>query len=151
MRCSGNPTRGGTSYFGRWRAARAASAAILGAGCGGGFPPPSLVSTAPILGLPLTLSLANAAPLRPGLVAASLRPPLGLSLGGACTLFADLAEPLAFLPLNTDAAGAWSLGLLLPSECDLEGIAVIAQAAVFGTAGPLGLDLSNGVRLVFGR
>lgn len=141
----------GSSGFGRWRSARAASVAILGAGCGGGVPPISLGSTAPILGLALTLSVANAAPLRPGLFAASLRPPLGLSLGGACTLFTDLADPLAILPLNTDAAGAWSLGLSLPSECDLEGVAIIAQAAVFGTAGPLGLDLSNGVRLVFGR
>jgi hypothetical protein len=119
----------------------------VGSGCGAGPVPPSLHMNAPILGETLALRLFDGAPNAAGFLAASGIPAAPLALGSGCTAFVDLATFIQFLPVATDAAGAWSLFLPLPYQPSLVGVTLITQVALLPTAGPLGVDLSNGVVL----
>ena len=57
----------------------------------------------------------------------------------------DLATFAPFTPVITDPAGSWIFSMGVPGDPNLAGLQVVLQMAIFGTAGPLGLDLSNGL------
>lgn len=123
----------------------AATVADLGGGCGAGTP--NLASTAPMLGQAFTLSIAGAAPNAFGevLLSGPTAPPFPI---GGCTVFIDLAGYLSLFPVATGATGASSFSLVLPGGPGLAGMQLILQAYVAPSAGPLGLDLTNGLFLV---
>jgi hypothetical protein len=52
--------------------------------------------------------------------------------------------------VTTTAVGTWAFSVGLPTDPSLVGIQAAMQAALFGTAGPLGLDISNGLIVTIG-
>ena len=80
----------------------------------------------------------------------------GLSLGtatpatiGNCKVYVDLGLPVVWLPVRTNATGAWSLSGLVPDNRALIGIALGCQG-LLASAAPLGFDLTNGLRVTAG-
>jgi hypothetical protein len=62
-----------------------------------------------------------------------------------CNVFIDLATLVQWLPFATEAAGVWSTSFMLPNTPALIGAQVALQAALFPTAAPLGIDITNGL------
>ena len=71
-------------------------------------------------------------------------------VGFGCVVELDLATYAAFTPVVASPLGTWMFTIGVPSDPALLGLTVALQAALFGTAGPLGLDLSNGVIITVG-
>lgn len=128
-----------------------ASSTPVGAGCGGGPAAPVLSCTPPVIGQNVTIAIANGTPLTSGGLFMSPPPAAPTPVGGGCTVYLDLAtyQPL-IQPITTDAAGNWSIVLGVPNDNALAGLSVMLQAALFPTAGPLGLDITNGVLVTAG-
>jgi hypothetical protein len=122
----------------------------LGTGCG--TTTPLLVSTVPHFGQTFTLSVSQAPAATSGLVffgAPALNP---IALGSGCNVFIDLATLVQWLPFATDASGGpWSTSFMLPNTPTLIGAEVALQAALFPTAAPLGIDITNGLLETFGN
>ena len=53
-------------------------------------------------------------------------------------------------PLAADPTGAWGVAVFLPADGNLVGLQVALQIVLVPTAGPFGLDLSNGLYLTLG-
>ena len=94
----------------------------------------------------LTQGTPNAA----GLMFFSGIPPAPIPLGWGCTVALDLATFAELFPVVADSTGAWALTFLLPVDPNLVGVQVGLQIALLPTAGPLGLDLSNGLYVTIG-
>ncbi|HYC78198.1 MAG TPA: hypothetical protein VEI02_11280 [Planctomycetota bacterium] len=134
-----------------YAAVPAAVSTLLGGGCGatgGGvltFPPPKLGAT-------LTIAWAGASPSALGNAAFDFAPPSASALGAGCFFHLDLAHAATWwlVPIATDAAGAASLSIPVPSIPLLAGLPVTAQLVLLGTAGPFSFDLSPGVATTLG-
>ncbi|MBL8897246.1 MAG: CRTAC1 family protein [Planctomycetes bacterium] len=136
-----------------------ASATIVGAGCPGtGGLVPSLSSLQPpLLGAPLVIALAQAAPNTPAFFLAALNPvPVPLPLGNGCTLELDLATSFALLQTSTNLVGNALLPVAIPSsreflgaEILLQGVVLDPQGAPLPGGGPR-LTLSNALALRLG-
>ncbi|MBL9077600.1 MAG: VCBS repeat-containing protein [Planctomycetes bacterium] len=127
-----------------------AAVAPLGPGCG---TPTVPVATAgvPRLGAvcPLTVAQAAAASIAGFWLSLPQSPPLGL--GAGCSLHLAPAH-LSVLGLAvTDAAGSAAIGWSIPDLPALLGLEAATQAAVLTSGSPLGLQFSNGLRLLLGR
>lgn len=121
----------------------------VGAGCGGAGTP-AFSSNVPQIGHDVILSLSQGSPNKAGALFYSSVPSSALPLGGGCTVQLDLATFAELLPVATNSSGAWSLMVPLPSDPALAGLIQVMQIALFGTSGPLGFDLSNGLVATIG-
>jgi hypothetical protein len=127
-----------------------ASVVSVGTGCGGDGMP-ALTCTPPQLGHLITLSLTQGTPNASGSIYYSTGILTGVIwLGSGCMLALDLPTAAPLTPVVTDPSGAWALMLLMPSDPNLLGVQVALQGALFGTEGPLGFDLSNGLIVTVG-
>jgi hypothetical protein len=72
-------------------------------------------------------------------------PAAPLALGFGCSVEVDLAAVSPLIPVTASLTGGWASAFPVPFDPNLVGVVVALQIALFGTAGPLGLDLSNGV------
>lgn len=128
-----------------------ASTSTVGPGCSdGGGPGPSLtLSAPPILGSSVTLSIAGAVPISPGMLFMS--PPGPASpLPGGCTLYV-LNGSLVFLGfVGTDGAGGWSLAVTVPSDAFLECVSVTLQAIILPSSTPPFYQVTDGLEAVLG-
>jgi hypothetical protein len=128
----------------------AASATPVGSGCGGAGAP-LLSCNPPVIGQNVTFSITNGTPLVSGALFASTVPAAPIVLGSGCAVYLDLATYFPLInPLATDSSGAWLLTLPVPNDAGLVGLTLALQAALFGTAGPLGLDITNGLDVMVG-
>lgn len=122
----------------------------VGLGCGGGPVAPLLWTSLPILATTSTFSLGHGAPLAVGDLYVSSIPAAPLAIGGGCHVYLDLPSAFPLLPIVTDPSGTWVFALNLPNLPGLSGAQVAVQGVLYGTAGPLGVDLTNGVNLTIG-
>lgn len=126
----------------------AASVVDLGGGCGAAVPP-VLTATPPRGCATCTITVTGATPGYAGILALSLPAAAPLVLGGGCTLHVNTA---VFYPVLFTAtpAGEFEFAVPMPPHVAVMGIEVTTQAAILGTAGSLGFDLSNGLSLTCG-
>jgi hypothetical protein len=127
-----------------------AAAREVGEPCGQGPLLPTLHASRPLIGQASTI-LAQSAPLGvSGFLLASLAPDLPVSLGvPGCALH---VAPATFVILHTvpGSAATWSTGLPVPPFRQFMGLELALQAVYAPTQGPVGADLTNGVRLRLG-
>lgn len=128
----------------------AAASIPIGAGCGAAPFVPSLSVGAPVLGSFITFAVANGTHNTSGGLYFSGIPGAPLPLGAGCTAYVDIATVAQLFPIATNASGSWSLMVQVPLAPALAGVQVSLQAALLPTAGPLGLDLTNGVHATIG-
>jgi probable HAF family extracellular repeat protein len=126
----------------------AGSVAALGPGCGAGVAP-ALSATRPRLGMPLTFALQGI-PSATGTLVVSNPPAAPTAIGPSCWAYIDLAAYAELAPVTTDSGGFWSTTFAVPNDGSLLGSNFALQAAIFPTAGPLGLDVSNGLLATIG-
>jgi len=105
---------------------------------------------APRIGHDLVFALTQATPNGSGTLYYSGVPATPISLGSGCFVELDLATFNAFAPVVADPAGSWATTVPVPADVSLVGFQVALQIAIFGTAGPLGLDISNGLIVTVG-
>jgi hypothetical protein len=98
----------------------------------------------------VALSLTQVTPNASGFLYYSAVPAAPIALGSGCIVQLDAGTVSPLVPVTADAAGAWALSLAMPPDQSLVGVQAALQIALFGTAGPLGLDLSNGVIATIG-
>jgi hypothetical protein len=104
-----------------------------------------LACSSPRIGQSGVVTLIDGTPGVSGFVWAGGIPAAPYVLGSGCTVEVDLATAFPIFPVTTNSSGHWITGFALPPDPALVGIQAAMQAALFNTAGPLGLDLSNGV------
>lgn len=121
----------------------------VGAGCGGAGLP-TLGLTAPRIGTVANFSLTGGTPNAYGSVLVSTVPALPTVIGGGCVVQLDLGTLIEFAAFSADSNGSWDMNLALPYDPNLVGISFAVQAVLFPTAGPLGIDLTNGVTATIG-
>jgi hypothetical protein len=124
-----------------------ASTSAFGAGCPGAAGTPVLASTAPVLGDPaFAMDLVGGAPLAPCAIAlATATRPLPL---GGCTVHVD--GTIASRLFVTSTGGFASLKFAVPPQPTFRGMQLFGQAVVLDAASPIGLALTNGLRVVLG-
>jgi len=127
----------------------AAGSTAIGSGCGGAGSP-ILAVTPPRIGHNTVLTLSGATPAASGFVYGSAVPPAPVTVGGWYTAYVDLATFIPIVAATTDATGAYTTSFWITPDPGLVGLQAAMQAALFGTQGPLALDLSNGVLLLVG-
>jgi hypothetical protein len=114
----------------------------LGA-CGGSSFFPRLGASRPIVGQNMTITGLDGPANTGGVLVFSLRPPYPAYLGvSSCFAWFDLGAGSALAPLTQPQ---WNLVLPVPAVPQLAGLEIALQSYYAPTAGPLGLDLSNGV------
>lgn len=120
----------------------------LGPGCGGVGATPGLALTSgcAAVGGVLDATASDLTPNSAGALYVSLGAATPFPLGGGCSVYLDLAGALILLPVLADPIGGWSGSVPLPDTTGLAGQAFTLQGATFGTAGPLGIDLTAGLR-----
>lgn len=136
----------------RWRdpAAAAASSTTVGTGCGG-VGTPMLTTSPPIIGSPVYISLTGATPMAAGSLYVSPGPSTLIPLGMGCEIYVDFpATAVPLTPITADGNGNAFLPFGLPVAPGIAGVVFTAQVGLFGTAGPFGVDLSNGVQVTLG-
>jgi Putative metal-binding motif len=108
----------------------------------------TFTGTLPVIGQFLTVGIASALPNAPGILLMSnpSSPPYH-PLGGGCELYLDNGSILVVFGIATNPGGNWSFTVQLPNDPGLQCVDVRLQA-VFPTL--LGLQVTNGLRLVFG-
>jgi hypothetical protein len=111
---------------------------------------PGLSSNAPRIGHDLVFSLTQATPNGSGVLYYSGVPAAPLTLGSGCIVELDLATFNAFAPVVANPTGSWATTVAVPADVSLAGFQVALQIALFGTAGPFGLDISNGLIVTVG-
>jgi FG-GAP repeat len=132
-----------------------ASVVDLGGGCAPSGPAAALSSTPPILGQPITLSVAGGPhPTRGVIASGSQANPPVVVMGGPsgttpCQLFIDPATMVPLVAIATDPTGAWTFGAVVPSTPSLLGFNLVVQGWFFPSAG--GFDSSNALRLTVGN
>ncbi len=111
--------------------------------CGGGPFFPRLGTTRPVLGQTFTIAGLDGPIGAAGLLVFSLQPAAPVWLGvSSCHAYVDLGGASVLASLSQPQ---WSLPLPLPLVPQLAGLEIALQSFHVPTAGPLGLDLSNGV------
>ena len=125
------------------------SVLAVGTGCGGAGMP-AFACSAPVIGQNVTLSLNQATPNAAGSVFYSGVPAAPIPLGFGCIVELDLATYALLLPMAADPTGSWAITLTLPMDPGLVGIQAAMQVALFGTAAPFGIDISNGLIVTIG-
>lgn len=122
------------------------ASASLGAGCGGLASTPALAHGVPHPGASaFTIDLLRAPPSAPALFALGFASG-SVPLGGGCTLFVPNAAALLFAPAN--AAGFATVRMPIPAST--LGLSFTAQAAALDATAPLGVALTEGLRLTVG-
>ncbi|MCA8973989.1 MAG: VCBS repeat-containing protein [Planctomycetes bacterium] len=112
--------------------------------CYGGPFPPQIGMTRPVLGANVTIAGVDVPPGSPGWLVLSRMPGLPTNLGyGGCDAWYDLGS--GALLANLTQSPSWQLTMPLPNVRALVGLEVALQALYFGTASPLGFDLTNGI------
>ena len=96
------------------------------------------------------LTLAGGSATSSGFVYGGGVPALPIALGSGCAAQVDIGSAISLFPVVTNGAGAWGAGVVMPPDPNLVGVQAALQVALFGTAGPLGLDLSNGLIVTIG-
>jgi hypothetical protein len=96
------------------------------------------------------VSLTQGTPNVSGHVFCSPIPAAPTVLGSGCIVELDLATFMPFIPVTTDASGAWNLIVPVPPNPSMVGEHLALQIALLGTAGPLGFDISNGLIVTVG-
>ena len=91
-----------------------------------------------------------ATPNASGLLYYGAVPAAPIALGSGCSVEIDLATYSPLLPVITSSSGSWSTTTGVPMDPGLVGLHLSMQIALFGTQGPLGLDLSNGLIVTVG-
>ncbi len=129
--------------------AGAGMAVSVGAGAGGAGVP-VLSCTLPRVGQATALSLGQATPNAAGMLYLSPGGAVLAPIGLGVVIALDLATFVPALPVATSGAGGWGASLTLPLDGSLIGVQVTLQAALFPTAGPFGVDISNGVTVTVG-
>ncbi len=115
----------------------------LGGACGGGPFLPELGATRPVLAQSVSIVLRDGPSGSNGVLAFSARPPLPRYLGAStCTAFFDVGS---WAILHASPLPQWSVSMPVPNAPQLAGLEVALQAFYSPTAGPLGMDLSNGL------
>jgi hypothetical protein len=128
----------------------AAAAVPIGAGCGTLPYVPSLSVDAPVLGSFITFAVTNGTPNAAGGLYVSGVPAAPLPVGAGCTAYVDIPSLAELFLIATNASGSWSLMVQVPPSPPLAGFQFSLQAVLIPTAGPLGLDLTNGVHATIG-
>jgi hypothetical protein len=128
-----------------------ASVAGLGGACGGA-PAPLLTSTPPVLGSLAIVALTGGTPNRSGNLAIDLAADVPTPLAAGCVFHLDVSHLAAWilLPVMTDAFGATGVQLPVPTIPFIAGAPATMQLVLLNTSGPLGFDLSNGLRVTLG-
>jgi Regulator of chromosome condensation (RCC1) repeat len=121
-----------------------AAVAAVGAGCGG-VGMPVFGCNAPRIGQNLNFTLAQVTPNASGSLFYSGVPPAPTVLGSGCIVELDLATFAAFTSVVASPVGSWTASFGVPYDPSLVGLQFALQIALFGTTGPLGFDLSNGL------
>lgn len=125
-----------------------AQATPVGSPCGGGPTLPTLLASRPILGNTFTLLGRNVH--APGMVLFGVPANLPLNLGfPGCDL--QIQSGTLIELLRVSSLQDWSVPVPLPDFAPLLGIELTMQAIYWPTPGPLGIDVTNGVRLRLGR
>jgi hypothetical protein len=112
--------------------------------CYGGPFAPQLGVTRPALGSTLSIVGRDAPPGAPGALVSSFLPATWINLGAnGCNAWIDpqTAFVLGLLPPNP----SWQMNVPIPNLRGLIGTQLAFQAVYFGTNGPLGYDLTNGI------
>jgi len=104
----------------------------------------------PRIGQNLIFALTQGTPNASGSLFFSGLPAAPTVLGFGCTVELDLAAFSAFTPVVAGPAGLWGVTVGVPMDQSLVGLQVALQIALFPTAGPFGLDLSNGMIVMVG-
>ena len=126
----------------------AASVVSVGTGCGGAGTP-SLAYDVPKLGATVTFALTNGTPSTSGAQLSSLVPAAPTFFGGCFIQVDPLAASLLF-PVTTDALGSWSVSFIVSNDPTLVGQRFVTQILLYGTNGPHGIDLTNGLIVMAG-
>lgn len=121
----------------------------LGGGCGAAGAGPVLAATAPVLGRATTFALSEATPGTAGFLNLTLGPAAPVPIG-PCTAHVDPAAVVGTVALVVGAGGRWALDVPVPASASLSGVHIAAQAVLHPTAGPLGVDVSDGILLTLG-
>ena len=122
-----------------------AQATLEGTGCGGGPFVPLLGGTRPLIGTTAFL-VGEWQPLAPGFLLLSPPPANPTNLGvPACNAYVDIASAIVLLPI-APGINRWTLPLPVPSLPGFAGLEFSFQALYGPTSGPLGFDLTNGLR-----
>lgn len=121
----------------------------VGVGCGVG--PPSLASTAPVLGSTCTFSMQNA-PASQAVIRGLAANGPSHNPFGACSLLLDVNTLSLVFAGTTDASGQWTSTLGIPAVPGLAGTVLSSQCVALLVGGPfLGLgETTNAVRLRVG-
>ena len=127
----------------------AASVVSVGTGCGGAGTP-TLGCDAPRIGANVTFALTQGTPSASGVLYFSGIPAAPTVLGSGCVVQLDLATFTPLVSVATNAIGFWALTAAVPLDQDLVGLQGALQIALFGTTGPIGVDLSNGLIATIG-
>ena len=143
------------------RLARGATAVTsVGAGCAGGAAQAPVLSTTqqPYLGnVGFALDVTQAQPGSPAFLFIAIgTDPVGIPVGAGCSIHLDYTTLLYLLsinlspigPVGTDAFGAASIPLGLPSFWAYAGVHLGAQVAILDGASPIGVDLTNALDLL---
>lgn len=122
-----------------------AEAALEGTGCGGGPFVPLLGGTRPVVGT-TALLVGEWPPGVPGFLLLSPPPPRPTNLGvPACNAYVDIASATVLLPI-APGINRWTVPLPVPSLPGFAGLEFEFQVLYGPTSGPLGFDLTNGLR-----
>jgi hypothetical protein len=71
-------------------------------------------------------------------------------LGFGCIVEVDFGTASPLMPVTENAMGEWAITVMGPASPSVVGLQIALQVALFGTAGPLGLDISNGLIVTVG-
>jgi hypothetical protein len=121
----------------------------VGAGCGG-VGMPLFIGDAPRIGHDVHLALTLATPNSAGFLYYSGVPAAPTLLGSGCVVQLDLTTFSPLTPVVTNSIGFWALTAAVPLDPGLVGLQGALQIALFGTTGPFGVDLSNGLIATIG-
>lgn len=122
-----------------------ARATLEGTGCGGGPFVPLLGGTRPIVGT-TALLVGEWPPLAPGFLLLSQPASRPTNLGvPECNAWVDIASTVVLLPI-APGTGRWTLPVPVPALPGFAGLEFAFQVIYGPTSGPLGFDLTNGLR-----
>jgi ELWxxDGT repeat protein len=120
-------------------------AQTVGSGCSS-TRPPRLTMTRPVLGKSTTIYVRHAAKNTTGFFLTGFLGGPPTFVGGHCTFYLNLAQPIVLFPFKPSSTGSWSTRFVVPNSSVLKDIVHPAQAIVGPTnTPPLGMDVSNGL------
>ena len=112
---------------------------------------PTLAATDPVLGGSITLAAGGKPGIGLALLAGLKNNPLGTSIGFDCHLYVDPNKSPTLLFFTPAKNGSWQYTTGLPNNASAKGFEVMVQVGYGPTfTGPIGVDLSPGVKLTLG-